>query len=316
MSAQRGPSLLNGTDMEEQTDPRQLPGADPHTGNRKVDPVTGYDTTGHDWGGITELNTAFPRIVIWALALTFLYSVVTWVLLPAWPIGSDYTRGILGLDQGEQAISRFKALSEDRMSWLDRFKTDDLAELQADEQLMRQAMPAAHRLFADNCAACHGPAGEGGPSYPALNDPTWLWSGNPDEIALTIRHGINASDPDTRSAEMPGFDWMERNDRAALASYVVALPTGAAEQDSHAATLFADNCVACHGDGGQGGLEIGAPSLADRSVIYGQDWHTVMVTLQNGRKGVMPAWGGRLSDAEINLLAVFVARLGDSTVRK
>ena len=41
-----------------------------------------------------------------------------------------------------------------------------------------------------------------------------------------------------------------------------------------------------------------------------------MVTLQNGRKGVMPAWGGRLSDAEINLLAVFVARLGDSTVRK
>lgn len=165
--------------MEEQTDPRQLPGADPHTGNRKVDPVTGYDTTGHDWGGITELNTAFPRIVIWALALTFLYSVVTWVLLPAWPIGSDYTRGILGLDQGEQAISRFKALSEDRMSWLDRFKTDDLAELQADEQLMRQAMPAAHRLFADNCAACHGPAGEGGPSYPALNDPTWLWSGIP-----------------------------------------------------------------------------------------------------------------------------------------
>lgn len=65
--------------MSSPTDPRQLPGADPHTGNRKVDPVTGHDTTGHDWGGITELNTAFPKIVIWALVLTFLYSVVAWI---------------------------------------------------------------------------------------------------------------------------------------------------------------------------------------------------------------------------------------------
>ena len=56
----------------------------------EVDPVTGYETTGHDWNGIRELNTPFPRIVIWALALTFLYSVVAWVLLPAWPTGRDF----------------------------------------------------------------------------------------------------------------------------------------------------------------------------------------------------------------------------------
>lgn len=68
--------------MSDPTDPTQLPGTDPHSGNRKFDPVSGYDTTGHDWNGIKELNTPFPRLVIWALVLTFLYSVVAWVLLP------------------------------------------------------------------------------------------------------------------------------------------------------------------------------------------------------------------------------------------
>src|SRR6056297_3243644 len=69
------------------TDPKELDDADPHTGNRDVDPVSGYDTTGHDWGGIKELNTPFPKIALVALALTFVYSVVTWILLPAWPLG-------------------------------------------------------------------------------------------------------------------------------------------------------------------------------------------------------------------------------------
>ena len=80
--------------MTETTDPTKLPGADPHTGNRKVDPVTGYDTTGHDWGGITELNTAFPKLVIWAMILTFLYSIIAWILLPALASGPRLLRAV------------------------------------------------------------------------------------------------------------------------------------------------------------------------------------------------------------------------------
>ncbi len=294
--------------MTEQTDPRQLPGADPHTGNRKVDPVTGYDTTGHDWGGITELNTAFPKIVIWALVLTFLYSVVAWILLPAWPIGRDYTRGLLGLDQGEQAVSGFRALSEERTDWLDRFATPDFAALQSDPALLEHAMPAAQRLFGDNCAACHGSSGQGGPGFPVLADDYWLWSSDPEEIAVTIRNGINAND-DSRIAEMPSFGWMDRPERASLADYVAALPAGTVDASGPAAALFAENCAACHGDSGEGGLGIGAPSLTDRATIYGQDAETVLQTITHGRIGVMPAWAGRLSGAEMNLLAVYVSRL-------
>ncbi len=294
--------------MADSTDPHALPGADPHTGNRRIDPVTGYDTTGHDWGGIQELNTPFPKIAAIALLLTFLYSVVAWVLLPAWPTGRDYTRGVLGLDQGRMARDAYQAVDMARQGWLSRFAEPDFAALASDDLLMAQATPAAARLFADNCAACHGSAGSGGPGFPALDDADWLWGGDPEAVAETIALGINATD-DSRVAEMPAFDWLEPADRQALATYVAALPSGTAPAESAGATLFAENCGACHGDGGTGGLLAGAPALTDASVIYGQDEATILTTLRHGRRGLMPAWSQRLSLAEINLLALYVSTL-------
>jgi cytochrome c oxidase cbb3-type subunit 3 len=108
----------------------------------ETDPVTGYETTGHDWNGIRELNTPFPRIVIWALVLTFAYSVVAWVLLPAWPLGRDYTRGLLGLDQGDMAVKGYQRLAAVRADWLDPFADGDFAALADDAALMARATPA------------------------------------------------------------------------------------------------------------------------------------------------------------------------------
>ncbi|MBK0401313.1 cytochrome-c oxidase, cbb3-type subunit III [Limibaculum sp. M0105] len=292
--------------------PYNAPDTDAPTGHREVDPVTGYDTTGHDWNGIRELNTPFPRIVVWALGLTFLYSVVTWVLLPAWPTGHTYTRGLLGLDQSEAAVERLREVDAVRQGWLARFDDPDFTALAADRDLMAWATPAADRLYQDNCAACHGFAGGGGPGFPDLRDTAWLWGGDPETVAETLRHGINAPDPDTRIAEMPAFDWLDRSERRELAAYVAALPTGDATHDSPAGFLFAENCEACHGAQGGGGLMNGAPSLADAAVIYGQDPGTVMETLRVGRRGVMPAWGDRLSAAEINLLASYVSRVSEN----
>ncbi len=298
------------------TNPRALPGADPHTGNREVDPVTGYDTTGHDWNGIKELNTPFPRIALVALVLSFLIALTGWILLPAWPYGRDYTRGLLGLDQGEMAQEGAKAMAGIRQDWLGRFADPDFAALAADTALMGLSMPAAGRLFGDNCAVCHGRAGGGVPGFPVLNDGYWLWGGDPETIAETLHYGINSGHPDARFAQMPAFDWMDRADRAALAGYVAALPSGEADPASAAATLFQDNCAACHGEGGGGGLLNGAPALTDDAVIYGQDVGTVMKTLRGGRQGVMPFWSDRLSAAEINLLALYVSRLSVETGRR
>lgn len=295
------------------TDPKTLPGADPHTGNREVDPVTGYDTTGHEWGGIRELNTPFPKIALIALAITVVYSLIAWVMLPAWPLGRDYTRGLLGLDQGNMAVERLSRIESRREEWLTRFEDPDFATIIMDETLMARSGPAADRLYQDNCAACHGATGQGGPGFPELTDDYWLWGGEPHTIAETMQVGINTDHPEARYAEMPRFDWMDRSDRRALAEYVSSLPSGLADDNSPSGDLFVENCVACHGEGGQGGLMNGAPSLTDDAVIYGQDMESVMDTLRNGRQGLMPYWSDRLSDAEINLLAVYVAGLQPDT---
>ena len=63
------------------------------------DPYTGYMTTGHEWNGIKELNTPVPRPVYFFLIVTALFAVVYWVLMPAWPLGVTYTKGLLGIDQ-------------------------------------------------------------------------------------------------------------------------------------------------------------------------------------------------------------------------
>lgn len=283
-----------------------------------IDPVTGYDTTGHDWNGIRELNTPFPRIVLWALALAFAYSVVAWVLLPTWPLGRDYTRGLLGLDQGEVAVQGYREIGARRATWLGRFAGEDFTSLKADKALMARAMPAAERLFADNCAACHGADAKGGPGFPDLTDGDWLWGGAPDTITETLKVGINSTHPDSFIAEMPAFgrdEMLVRDELRAVRDYVRALSSGKAAPNSPGAVIFADNCAACHGQNGAGGLENGAPSLADSRWIYGGDGETVWQTLQNGRHGVMPSWQGKLSEAEIRLLALYLTRSGETPGR-
>ena len=76
--------------------------------DRGYDPVTGYDLVGHEWNGITELNTPLPKIAVIALLLAFIYSVICWILLPAWPTGTGYTRRLLGRDQGALAIAGYR----------------------------------------------------------------------------------------------------------------------------------------------------------------------------------------------------------------
>ena len=56
------------------------------------DPVSGHQTTGHEWNGIKELNTPVPWPVWFFLIATGLFAVVYWVLMPAWPLGRTYAR--------------------------------------------------------------------------------------------------------------------------------------------------------------------------------------------------------------------------------
>lgn len=283
------------------------------------DPHSGHMTTGHEWNGIKELNTPVPKAVWFFLIVTALFSLGYWVLMPAWPVGKTYTRGLLGSDQKEIVTRRVAAASAARSNWTGRIATLDYDQIRADPVLMRFVREDGHRLFGDNCAACHGMMATGNPGFPDLTDREWLWGGSPDAIARTIAVGINSPAHDeTRVSQMMAFgkDGILDNDAVlAVTDYVKSLsdPIWAKNKRASIASgrdVFAANCVVCHGDQGRGNTEIGAPNLTDQNWIYGGDISAIYRTIYAGRQGEMPAWEGRLSPVDRKILTVYLLDKG------
>jgi len=169
------------------------------------DPVTGQVTTGHEWNGIKELYTPIPRIVFFFLATTILFAVCYWVLMPAWPLGKTYTKGLLGIDQKTSVERLVKDATLERSAWTQKIDQTDFAAIQADPSMMTIVEETGHTLFGDNCAACHGTKAMGGPGFPNLTAGIWLWGGDPETIFEPLRVGINSTHPDTRTSQMLAF---------------------------------------------------------------------------------------------------------------
>jgi cytochrome c oxidase cbb3-type subunit 3 len=74
--------------------------------------------------------------------------------------------------------------------------------------------------------------------------------------------------------------------------------------------IFAEHCVACHLKGGVGSREFGAPALNDAIWLYGGDRASIRASVFSARGGVMPPWEGRLDEATIKMLTLYVHGLG------
>ncbi|CUH12842.1 Cytochrome c oxidase subunit III [Jannaschia seosinensis] len=281
---------------------------------KRIDAETGTETTGHNWDGIEELNTPLPRWWLWTFYATCVWGVIYVILYPAWPLVSGATPGIFGYStRGEVAaeIDRVALSNAELTQSLERI---DLAVLEENEVLHRFAVAAGASVFRNNCSQCHGAgaAGVQAAGYPNLLDDDWLWGGQIEEIALTVRHGIrNEADPDAHWSQMPAFDDMlDDAEITALVNQVRWMGGLEAEPDPAGAALFADNCAACHGDNGIGNREIGAPNLTDAIWLYGGTPEEVEHTIRYSRFGVMPPWGERLDEAEIRAVSAYVHGLG------
>lgn len=281
------------------------------------DPHSGYLMTGHEWNGIKELNTPVPRAVYFFLTVAALFAIGYWILMPAWPTGSTYTKGLLGIDQRTTVADSLKQAALDRASWAGRIETADFAEIQSDPQLMAFARETGRTLFGDKCAACHGRSAQGGKGFPNLTTSSWLWGGDPSAIAETIRVGINSAHPDSRVSQMLPFgrdSMISRDDVDNVVAYVRSLSDPAAADapaDKVAAgkAVFAANCASCHGENGTGKTDVGAPNLTDKFWIYGGDLQSIYTTVWGGRQGHMPTWESRLSPVERKILALYLLDL-------
>jgi cytochrome c oxidase cbb3-type subunit 3 len=282
------------------------------------DPHTGYLTTGHEWNGIKELNTPVPRVVYVFFIAAATFSLIYWLLFPAFPLGETYTKGLLGTDQRANVAESLKEAARDREGWTKRIETESYQAIQADPGLMAIVRQTGRTLFGDNCAACHGLSAKGNKGYPNLTSASWLWGGDPETIAETIRVGINSAHPSTRVAQMLAFgrdQVLPRTDVDNVVAYVQTLSDPAAAKSLDPQRLeagkaaFAANCAVCHGDDGKGKADVGAPDLTDRHWIYGGDPQSIFTTVWSGRQGHMPTWENRLDPVERKILALYLVDL-------
>ncbi len=282
---------------------------------RDSDTTKEVETTGHDWDGIKELNNPLPKWWLYVLYATIIWAVVYWILYPAWPLVSSYTKGTLGFSQRAVVAEQLKQSKAEKTGFREEIANNELAEIKANPKLLNFALAGGAAAFGDNCAPCHGRGAQGAVGYPNLRDDAWLWGGSLDDIHQTIRYGIRADHPDTRNSQMPAFGRLgmlqppQVND---VAEHVLALSGNAEDQEAaeRGGEMFATNCAACHGADGTGDRALGAPNLADELWLYGGDKASIVETITNSRSGMMPAWNERLDPATVKELAIYVHSLG------
>jgi len=259
---------------------------------RKV--MAGDNTTGHVWDGdLRELNNPLPRWWAILFVLTVVFAGVYLVLYPG--LGSD--AGELKWTSAGQYQAEVNKAQAELAPLYAGFSGMTVQALAADPK----AHAIGERLFVNNCAPCHGSDARGGIGFPNLTDSDWLWGGTPEDIITTITNGRVGNMPPIAAAVGSAED--VRN----VANYVLSL--SGSPNNKVAAQLGQAKfvvCAACHGPEGKGNPAIGAPNLTDKTWLHGFGEATVVKAVTQGWHNVMPAQAGRLTEAQIRVLASYV----------
>lgn len=281
-----------------------------------IDDVSGIETTGHVWDGIRELDNPLPNWWRWIFYATVVWSFGYWIAYPAWPLVSSYTKGFLGYSSRAEVATDI-AMAKDRQKvHLEKLERASLEAIRTDPELLEFALAGGRSAYNVNCSQCHGSGAQGFKGYPNLNDDEWLWGGTIKDIHFSITHGIrNTEDDDARTSAMPAFlkdELLNRQQIDEVAEYVLSLTDAATDKAvaERGAPIFEEQCAACHGKGGVGNTEFGAPALNNAIWLYGGDKDTIVETIANSRSGVMPAWGKILEPVTVKKLAVYIHSLG------
>lgn len=279
------------------------------------DEYTGTETTGHEWDGITELDTPLPKWWLYVLLATILWSLVYVVLYPAIPGLSGYTKGVLGYSQRVELEKKISDAALAKAPMFDRIARASFSDILATPELFGFASAGGRTAYADNCVPCHGAGGGGARGYPNLADDAWLWGGGFEQIYDTVRYGVRSGHDDTRESEMPRFgaDGTLKSEQIdAVAEFVLTLSGGRADAAAakQGGVLYTEHCAACHGEDGAGNAELGAPRLSDPIWLYGGEKSDIVGQIKDAKHGSMPAWITRLDEITIKMLTVYVHALG------
>ena len=198
-------------------------------------------------------------------------------------------------------------------------------------------------VYDKNCAACHGADLKGVPDQhtPDLTDADWRFSGDdlasggnvkyPSDVEWTVRYGIRSGHPNARGveADMLAYDPQYRNEEDTkdfgsgrfltpeeiedVVEYVLEISGQQADPAKAALgnALFHDgakgNCFDCHGEDATGSDPIGSTNLTRKDLyLWGSDRASILESINRGRRGVMPAFEGKLKPEEVKAVSVYV----------
>ncbi|WP_423599530.1 cytochrome-c oxidase, cbb3-type subunit III [Roseateles sp. MS654] len=252
------------------------------------------NSTGHVWDeDIRELNNPLPR---WWMVLFVLTVVFAGLYLALYP-GLGSFGGTLGWSSADQYQAEQAEARKAMQVIYARFDGQAVEAMARDPQ----AQGIGERLFANNCATCHGSDAKGSKGFPNLTDNDWLYGGSGDTIVETITKGREGTMPPMAAAVGNGDDVRH------LANYVLSL--SGSPHNSVAAALGKSKfsaCAACHGMNGKGNPALGAPDLTDKVWLHGWGETAIIAMINNGKHSHMPEHGSRLSPEQIRVLAAYV----------
>jgi cytochrome c oxidase cbb3-type subunit 3 len=251
-------------------------------------------STGHVWDGdLREMNNPLPLWWVGMFVISILFSLAYLVLYP----GLGRYAGSLGWTQAGQYTAEVQAIDTATAPVYAAFAAMPFAALSRDPQ----AQAIGERLYMNNCAQCHASDARGSKGFPNLTDSDWLHGGSPEKIIETITLGrIGQMPPMAAAVGTP-------QDVKNVANYVMSL--SGSPHDSLSAGLGKAQftvCAACHGADGKGNMALGAPNLTDGIWLHGYGVNAITEVVNQGKVNQMPAQGGRLTEAQIRVLASYV----------
>ena len=266
---------------------------------RKV--MANDNTTGHVWDeDLREMNNPLPRWWVWLFIITVVFSAVYLAFYPG--LGSN--EGSLKWSSSGQHAAEVEKARTAMAPLYAKFVSQPAEALAKDPQ----AMAIGERLFANNCATCHGADGRGSKGFPNLTDGDWLYGGTHDVIKQTITKGRAGAMPPMAAAVGSADDVKN------VANYVLSLsgsPHNAVAAQLGKAKFVA--CAACHGPDGKGNPALGAPNLTDKVWLHGWGEDAIVSIVTTGKTNVMPAQEKRLSAEQIHVLAAYVWSLSQTS---
>jgi cytochrome c oxidase cbb3-type subunit 3 len=261
------------------------------------------NTTGHVWDDdLRELNNPLPRWWMWLFVLTIVFGGGYLWLYP----GLGSAPGSKGWTSvGEYEADRAQAKTDAAPIYA-AFRETPTQQLAVDSR----AMAIGERLFANNCAACHGADAHGSRGFPNLTDRDWLHGGSPEQIEETITNGRIGQMP-PMAAAVGTVD-----DVSNLAAYVWGLsePAAVGRTSAQLGRSKFVVCAACHGADGKGNQAIGAPNLTDHVWLHGRGEAAIIAMINNGKTNVMPAQKDKMSPEQIHVLVAYVWSLSNAPV--